>query len=97
MAEFDPDPAFLRARREAWTILGAWLVCMAWTVGVSWWMGYGEAAGEAQRVLGWPAWVFWGVAIPWLASTAFTVVFALHWMADDAVSDGPESAAAPRP
>ncbi len=79
---FTPDPEFLRARREAWFILLAWAVCMVWTVGYAGFFGYNQPAGDVERVLGWPAWVFWGVAVPWGAATAFSIAFALRGMKD---------------
>ncbi|MDZ4701245.1 MAG: hypothetical protein SH809_16155 [Rhodothermales bacterium] len=81
--DFTPDPAFLRARREAWFILLAWAVCMAWTVGYAGLFGYDHPAGVNDRVLGWPAWVFWGVTVPWGAATAFSIAFALRGITDE--------------
>ena len=75
------DPAFLRARREGAIILIAWAVCMVWTVGASWLLGYTDA--PARMVWGIPGWVFFGVMLPWMAATAFSVWFSLWYMSDD--------------
>ncbi len=77
------DPTFLHARREAWQILVAWAVCLAWTVGYSALAGYDVPPQQVQLVLGMPGWVFFGVLVPWIAATAFSVWFGLYRIADD--------------
>ena len=77
------DPVFLNARREAWLILMAWAVCLIWTVGYSAVAGYGVPSEEVSIVLGMPGWVFWGVLVPWIAATLFSVWFGLSYIADD--------------
>ncbi len=85
MADPEYDKTFLNTRREAWIILLAWVVCLVWTVGYSWFAGYGQAGDDVQLILGMPAWVVWGVLVPWLSATVFSVVFALFYMSDDAL------------
>ncbi len=90
MASFEPDPGFLAARREAIVILLAWLTCMIWTVGYAHFFGYGAPDGDVAIVLGWPAWVFWGIAVPWGGATLFSVWYGLRGIADDPELDAPE-------
>ena len=93
------DPTYLNTRREAIVILTAWAVCLVWTVGYCWFAGYGEPAeGQLSLVLGMPAWVFWGVALPWAAALLFSVVYGLWFIADDKLGEveGEEPAGAAR-
>ncbi len=84
----DPTPArrlFQNARREALVVVGAWVVAFAWTVGWCWLFGYphGGDTPDPKLVLGFPDWVFWGIVIPWVACTLFTIGFGLYGMSDD--------------
>ena len=38
-------------------------------------------------VLGFPSWVFWGIALPWLAANLFTFWFCLFRMKDDPLEE----------
>ncbi|MFK7846734.1 MAG: DUF997 family protein [Rhodothermales bacterium] len=78
---------FLNARREAWLILLAWFVCLIWTVGYSAYAGYGTDGTTLTLVAGMPAWIVWGVLLPWFSATVFSVLFALFYMADDSLGD----------
>jgi hypothetical protein len=86
------------ARREAWIVAWVWAVALVWTVAWYYLFGYqhdetslavqlGLAdAGPAVQptsVLGFPSWVFWGIIVPWLACSAFTVWFGMRGIADD--------------
>ena len=76
-------------------ILIALSVCFVWSIGVYLAMGLhgGEGAiGPVATVLGIPAWVFWGVAVPWLAADVFIVVFCFAIMTDDDLGDVQEGA-----
>ncbi len=75
--------AYLNARREAWVILLAWLVCLVWTVGYSAFAGYGIDGTTLSLVWGMPGWIVWGVLLPWVSATVFSVVYALRFIADD--------------
>jgi hypothetical protein len=92
-ARFDDnrDPVFLHSRREAAVILVAWVVFMVWVVGYSALNAYDVEAGEGgiETVMGMPVWVFWGVAVPWLAANLFTLWFCFWFMADDPLEDVP--------
>lgn len=88
---------YRNARREGGTVIIVWALAFLWTVGVSYVMGYehGPASlivefgladpGPPQPglVLGFPDWVFWGIMLPWLLVSAFTVWFGLKGIADD--------------
>ncbi len=76
---------YLHARKEAWLILLAWLICLVWTVGYSAYAGYGVDGTSIALVWGLPSWIVWGVLVPWISATVFSVVFALFYMADDAL------------
>ena len=75
--------AYLNARKEAWIILLAWFACLVWTVGYSAFTGYGADGATLALVWGMPAWIVWGVLLPWVCATLFSVVFALWYIADD--------------
>ena len=47
-----------------------------------------EEATVPSTVVGLPSWVFWGVAVPWLAATTFSIVFALFFIQDHELGDG---------
>lgn len=83
-----PDPTYRNARREAIVILCAWLASTLYCCAYAYLFGYDRAGrplgvGDIRPVLGIPSWVFWGVMVPWLACSAFTVWFAGFRMADD--------------
>jgi hypothetical protein len=78
------DPLFRHARREAIMSLVVFAICFVWSIGVYLTMGlHSGEIGEVDTVLGIPAWVFWGVAVPWLAADVFIVVFCFVLMTDD--------------
>jgi len=79
------DPLYVNAKREAWWILAAFLVCLVWTVGYSALFGYEIDASELTLVMGMPSWVFWGIFVPWMSATVFSVWFGLSYMNDDSV------------
>jgi hypothetical protein len=76
------DPVVTSGRREALFTLGLWLAATLYTVGYCTLYGYGSAADAEQSVLWFPAWVFWGIVVPWLACTAISCWFALCVMQD---------------
>lgn len=86
----DEDPLVRSARREMGVVLGFWVVFALWTVLACWWLGYRAPLDpdSMKLVMGMPLWVFWGIVIPWLAATLFTIWFALFFMKDhDLASD----------
>jgi hypothetical protein len=81
------DPVYVHARREAIEILAAWAVAMAWTIGYCAAFGYGLKADQIELLFGIPDWVFWGVVVPWLAASAFTLYFSLVRMKLDPLGE----------
>lgn len=89
------DPVFVHGRREAIVILAAFLVLLVWSVGCCYMLGYSEPsemAGSVSMVLGIPSWVFWGVAVPWIAADLFTIWFCFWYMSDDDLGEVHEGA-----
>jgi hypothetical protein len=83
------DNPFRQAFRETLTILAAWAVFCIWVVGYSGWQ-QSAAPGSSlpaefpvRTVCGLPAWVFWGVALPWVLANVFTIWFCLARLTDD--------------
>ncbi len=87
------DPLVVHARRETLIILVVFAVCLVWSVSWCYLTGYPEPAdGQIAKMFGIPAWVFWGVVVPWLAANGFTIWFCLFYMADDPLEPASESA-----
>lgn len=89
---------YRHSRREALFVAGVWTVAMLWTVGYCYLFGYqhdekslavqlGLTQPNLQRtpdiVLGFPDWIFFGIIVPWVISTIFTIWFGIKGMADD--------------
>lgn len=82
------DSVFLHSRRETIVLLLVFFVFLVWCIGVSWSMGYDMQPEEAARtVAGIPRWVFWGVCLPWISATLFTIWFATYYIADDPLGE----------
>lgn len=79
-----PDPIYGHARHELKVSLAAWFLFGVWVLGFSWWQGQAPAleVSEMKLVLGMPAWVFWGVAVPWVLANVFTFWFCFACMKD---------------
>lgn len=87
------DPAVVHGRRETLVILTAAAVCLAWSVGCSYLLGYPtQVGGPVAKVLGMPSWVFWGVAVPWIAADLFAVWFCFFFIADDPLDEAEDEA-----
>lgn len=88
------DPVFLHARREALIIFLVWVAALLWAVPFCYLNGYGAGVDPAEisTVWGIPAWLFWGIAVPWLAADAFTTWFCFCYMADDDLGEAHEGA-----
>jgi hypothetical protein len=79
------DPVFLHARREAVVMLLVWAASFAWTVPYCYFNGY-DAPGDLaqlQLVLGMPAWVFWGILVPWIVFGVIAILLCLYFIQDD--------------
>lgn len=82
------DPVFLHSRREAAIIFGVWIVALVWAVPYCYLNGYLDSGARVdpeslRTVWGIPSWVFWGIAVPWLAADVFTIWFCFCYMQDD--------------
>ncbi|MFT4638006.1 MAG: hypothetical protein ACI8T1_001324 [Verrucomicrobiales bacterium] len=73
------------SRREAFWILGIWIVFAAWVLGYSALRAYPEDPSTMTLAYGFPSWVLWGIALPWLVATAVTIGFCLFVMKDEQV------------
>jgi hypothetical protein len=93
------DPVFLHSRREAIVILAVWGAFFAWVVPYCYLNGYTAPARpvELPLVLGMPAWVFWGVALPWVVAGLVSIALCLWFIQDDDLGPAPEDASEPRP
>jgi|FaiFalDrversion3_1042247.scaffolds.fasta_scaffold16482_1 hypothetical protein len=79
---------YTHARRDMLLTVWVWAVALVWTVGYCWLRGYahepdslwvklGLATTDAEvhpLHLGMPNWVFWGVVLPWMLCSCFTMV-----------------------
>lgn len=72
---------FLRARKEAIVAGVIWAVFFVWVVGVSYLMGYGTT--DPSLVMWVPAWVFWGILLPFVVATAVNCAFAFFYLKDE--------------
>jgi len=102
---------FRHARREAVVVLVLWAVALVWTVGYCYLRGYqhsdndvlvrwgwaaSRSADDFGQVLGFPDWVFVGIILPWLACTAFTMVYSMVGLTDDDLGAEAEEEQSPR-
>jgi hypothetical protein len=89
---------YRHARREALIVCAVWAVALAWTVGYSYLHGYRHAPeswvvraglaevrppGSIPQHAGLPDWVLFGILLPWVSCSLFTVIFCLFVMRDD--------------
>lgn len=82
--DYEPDPVFLSSLREARWILLMWVGCFVWTLAVALSSAYPDAVNPDTfgTVFGIPAWVAWGIALPWLLADGVTIWFCLTQMED---------------
>jgi len=74
----EPNGQARRHRRclfEMWLVLGIWFVAGLYSLPVSFWLAAQDSGGTVSCPfdLGIPAWVFWGVVVPWAVCNAVTV------------------------
>ena len=70
------------ARFVAWT----WLISLLVVGGVIGWLGYQPPSNRPEvpmLVWGMPAWVFWGLLVPWLLLIGVAWWFAVYFLKDD--------------
>ena len=69
--DFEEDPRYAQANKEAWWAIGYWLAFTVVVTGLAWWLGYDKPADELDFVLDFPAWFFWSVL---MTSVVFSVI-----------------------
>lgn len=72
---------FLRTRKEALVAGAIWAFFFVWVVGVSYVMGYGEI--DPTLFMGFPAWVFWGIFLPFIIATIVNCLYAFVYLVDE--------------
>jgi hypothetical protein len=80
---FMKDPVWKSARREALVIAAVALLATLYSLGYCYAFGYARAGEPIRFVLGFPAWVFWGIVAPWLGCVGFAAWFSLAFMTDE--------------
>ena len=71
------------------------MVSCAWVIGYCGLNAYAptsESAEQIPMVWGFPKWVVWGIALPWIVSNLFTFWFCLFIMRDDDKPQGGKDA-----
>jgi hypothetical protein len=91
-AKSDFDPDYLHSLRELVVLLVIFGLAFSWSIYVSFWLGYmptedTEVIPEIPLILGMPAWVFWGILIPWLVIDVLAIVFCFGYMKADNAPD----------
>jgi hypothetical protein len=87
MNNSDEDPVFKGARREALAIAVVAAFATAYTVVFCGFFGYDRAGEPIRFVLGFPAWVFWGVVAPWILCVAICGAFSWWFMRDEELGE----------
>jgi len=79
------DPVFQHSRREAVLIFAIWVCALLWSVPYCYLNGYPTTfdPDTFQTVWGIPAWVFWGIGVPWLIADILTIFMCLFVIKDD--------------
>ncbi len=90
-------PAYIHGRREAIFILVVWVSALCWVVPYCYFSGFvpnleNFDPEKLETVWGVPAWVFWGIAVPWVAANLITIVFCFGFMKDDDLGEAHEGA-----
>jgi hypothetical protein len=78
------DPLYRSSLREALLILGIWGAAMLWVISYCSMYAYVRVreTDELPIVLGMPAWVVWGVFVPWIVADVLTIIICL-WVIKD--------------
>lgn len=76
--------------RELWFILLTWLGCCVWVIAYCAVNGYHLNPEEVSTVFGFPSWVFWGVALPWMFANVVTFWFCLRFLKNEDDEETPE-------
>lgn len=83
MTEPPEDPLIQHARREAIAVALVATLATTYSVGYCTLFGYGRVGEPVRFVLGFPAWVFWGIVVPWGVCVLIAGVFSSWFMSDD--------------
>jgi hypothetical protein len=83
-----PTHAFRSALCETVVILIAWVLCCCWVVGYCGAFAFPSTSGDAavdatSTTFGFPSWVVWGIAVPWVVTNLFTIAFCFLFLRDD--------------
>ena len=81
---------FKQTKRELIIFLTGWLFFAAWVIIYSYFNAYKDQNAEPSITLGMPSWVFWGIALPWICATVFTVYISLFVIKDQEFSNEEE-------
>ena len=81
------DPVYLNSLRETYLILLTWLVFAIWVISYSLSYGYDLDPETFSTVIGIPAWIFWGIGLPWVLAILVTISFAVFVIKDDPLED----------
>lgn len=73
---------FKQSKRELVFFLAGWIFFAAWVLIYAYFNAYKDQEKEPSITLGMPSWVFWGIAIPWICATAFTIYISLFVIKD---------------
>lgn len=80
------DPVFVHARREAAVIVALFLLFFSYSILTCFFLGYGHTAEDSSSIRliwGMPAWVFFGIFLPWCGVDLVAVWFCFFFMQDD--------------
>jgi uncharacterized membrane protein YhaH (DUF805 family) len=80
--------SFRQSRKEFWFMIGAWGFFGLWVLLSAQFSAYRGEGKELVLVLGLPAWVFWGILLPWLVAMVVTIWFAGWGMQDTEFDSG---------
>lgn len=81
------DPVYRHSRREAVEILLVLATVLAWSVGYCAIHAYKAAGSDVRTVLGMPAWVTWGIVVPWAVVAVFACWYSLFRIRRDNLDD----------
>ena len=82
--QYELDPIFVDSVRESGWIIAMWVCCFVWTLTICLSYGYQETVDPAtfKTVYGIPAWVAYGIVLPWLIADIVTIWFCVFKMKD---------------
>lgn len=92
MKKRPPDPVLQSSWREAIVVFAIWLTALIWSVGFCARYGYGRTEASLTYVLGFPDWIFWGVALPWVICVLVSLIVSRFVMRDEDLGIDPDEA-----